>query len=264
MRYPTYPRSEKPALHMQPRGAGLRYMAERSCSKSFPLKSQETLYSLTYLRRSSTRSGLHDLTFGVFILLTFLADLDSPIFSSEEAFRFVVLTGTTSTSSKTDRYIRLIITLHECNVSYFRTFFDDIVVDVYKVISAKKLATLVLISHVVLAGFGAIQNSKIIAQMNITPPHPQHSHEENLRHLSGLPGTADRATRLGEVPHLSCESSQEKKRDCMERLVTSPRWGTSPTWGPPPPCEQALLEIQTQTCETREHRVCHVMQVYFS
>ena len=47
-------------------------------------------------------------------------------------------------------------------------------------------------------------------------------------------------TRLGEVPHLSCESSQEKKRDCMERLVTPPRWGTSPTWGPPPPCEQAL------------------------
>ena len=138
------------------------------------------------------------------------------------------------------RYIRLIITLHKCTVSYFRTFFDDIVVDVYKVISAKKLATLVLTSHVVLAGFGAIQNSKIIAQMNITPPHPQHSHEENLPHLSGLPGTADRATRLGEVPHLSCESSQEKKRDCMERLVTPPRWGTSPTWGPPPPCEQAL------------------------
>ena len=51
---------------------------------------------------------------------------------------------------------------------------------------------------------------------------------------------ADRATRLGEVPHLSCESSQEKKRDCMERLVTPPRRGTSPTWGPPPPCEQAL------------------------
>ena len=76
--------------------------------------------------------------------------------------------------------------------------------------------------------------------MNITPPHPQHSHEENLLHLSGLPGTADRATRLGEVPHLSCESSQEKKRDCMERLVNPPRWGTSPTWGPPPPCEQAL------------------------
>ena len=78
-----------------------------------------------------------------------------------------------------------------------------------------------------------------------TSPHPtfQHSHGENLPHLSGLPGTADRATRLGEVPHLPCESSQEKKRDCMERLVTPPRRGTSPTWGPPPPCEQALTAI---------------------
>ena len=73
--------------------------------------------------------------------------------------------------------------------------------------------------------------------------HPtplQHSHGENSPHLSGLPGTADRATRLGEVPDLSCESSQEKKRDCMERLVTPPRRGTSPTWGPPPSCEQAV------------------------
>ena len=42
------------------------YMAERSCSKSFPLKSQVILYSLRYLRRSSTRSGAHALTFGVF------------------------------------------------------------------------------------------------------------------------------------------------------------------------------------------------------
>ena len=69
--------------------------------------------------------------------------------------------------------------------------------------------------------------------------HLQHSHGEDLPHLSGLPGTASHATCLREVPHLSCESSQEKKRDCMERLVTPPRRGTSPTWGPPPPCEQA-------------------------
>ena len=88
--------------------------------------------------------------------------------------------------------------------------------------------------------FGGIQNSEIIARMNITPPHLQHSHGENSPHLNGLPGTADRASRLGEVPHLSCESSQGKKRDGLERLVTPPRWGTSPTWGPPPPCEQAL------------------------
>ena len=89
----------------------------------------------------------------------------------------------------------------------------------------------------------------INAQLNITPPHPtpphlQHSHGENLPHLSGLPGTTDRATSLGEVSHLSCESSQEKKkRDCMERLVTPPRRGTKPTWGPPPPCEQALRDL---------------------
>ena len=48
--------------------------------------------------------------------------------------------------------------------------------------------------------------------LNITPPHLQHSHGENLAHLNGLPIKADGATCLGEVPHLSCESSQEKKR----------------------------------------------------
>ena len=94
-------------------------------------------------------------------------------------------------------------------------------------ISAKKLAKLVL-------------NSETIARMNITPPHLQHSHGENSPQLSGLPASADRATRLGEVPHFTCERNQEIKRDCMERLVTPPKRGTSPTWGPPPPCEQAL------------------------
>ena len=73
------------------------------------------------------------------------------------------------------------------------------------------------------------------------PPHLQHSHGENSPQLSGLPASADRATRLGEVPHFTCERNQEIKRDCMERLVTPPKRGTSPTWGPPPPCEQALI-----------------------
>ena len=75
---------------------------------------------------------------------------------------------------------------------------------------------------------------------DITPPHLQHSHGENSPQLSGLPASADRATRLGEVPHFTCERNQEIKRDCMERLVTPPKRGTSPSWGPPPPCEQAL------------------------
>ena len=91
-----------------------------------------------------------------------------------------------------------------------------------------------------LGGPSGRRSSAINAQLNITPPHLQHSHGENLPHLNGLPGNADRATRPGEVPHLSCESSQEKKRDCMERLVTPPKRGTSPSWAPPPPCEQAL------------------------
>ena len=109
-------------------------------------------------------------------------------------------------------------------------------------ISAKKLATLVLISsHAVLAGFGRIQNSETITRMNITLPHLQHSHGENSPQVSELPAPADRATRLGEVPHFTCERDQEIKRDCMERLVTPPSRGTSPGFlGPPPPCEQAL------------------------
>ena len=52
--------------------------------------------------------------------------------------------------------------------------------------------------------------------------------------LRGLPGLADRATRLGGSPHLSCKRDQIKTRGGMDRRVTSP------TWGPPPPCKQAL------------------------
>ena len=58
--------------------------------------------------------------------------------------------------------------------------------------------------------------------------------------LTGLPYLADRATRLGGLPHLSCKHDQIKMRDYMERRVTPPRRVTSPTWGPPPPCKQAL------------------------
>ena len=58
--------------------------------------------------------------------------------------------------------------------------------------------------------------------------------------LIGLPYLADRATRLGGLPHLSCKHDQIKMRYYMERRVTPPRRVTSPTWGPPPPCKQAL------------------------
>ena len=55
--------------------------------------------------------------------------------------------------------------------------------------------------------------------------------------LTGLPYLADRATRLGGLPHLSCKHDQIKMRDYMERRVTSP------TWGPLPPCKQALNKM---------------------
>ena len=58
--------------------------------------------------------------------------------------------------------------------------------------------------------------------------------------LTGLPYLADRATRLGGSPHLSCKRDQNKIRNYMDRRVTPPRRVTSPTWGSPPPCTQAL------------------------
>ena len=49
--------------------------------------------------------------------------------------------------------------------------------------------------------------------------------------LRGLPGLANRATRLGGSSHLSC------KRDQIEWVII---W--TPTRGSPPPCKQALGE----------------------
>ena len=57
--------------------------------------------------------------------------------------------------------------------------------------------------------------------------------------LRGLPGLADRATRLGGSPHLSCKRDPSKMRDYMDRRVTSP------TWGPPTPCKQALSVVNS-------------------
>ena len=64
--------------------------------------------------------------------------------------------------------------------------------------------------------------------------HLQYSHGENLPHLSGLPGPADRATRLGEVPHLSCELNQEKNRiEIVWRDWLPHRGGVPPLPGVP-------------------------------
>ena len=57
-------------------------------------------------------------------------------------------------------------------------------------------------------------------------------HGKILPRLSGLPGLADRATRLGGSPNLSCKRDQIKMRDYMDRRVTPPKRVTSPTWGP--------------------------------
>ena len=45
---------------------------------------------------------------------------------------------------------------------------------------------------------------------------------------------AERATRFGGSPHLSCKRDQIKMREYIDWRVTSP------TWGPSPPCKQAL------------------------
>ena len=50
---------------------------------------------------------------------------------------------------------------------------------------------------------------------------------------------ADRATRPGGSPHVSCKRDQNKIRNYRDRRVTPLRRVTSPTWGPPPPCKQA-------------------------
>ena len=60
--------------------------------------------------------------------------------------------------------------------------------------------------------------------------------------LRGLPVLADRATRLGGSPLVSCKRDQIKMREYMDWQVAPPTRVTSPTWGPPPPCKQALRE----------------------
>ena len=71
-------------------------------------------------------------------------------------------------------------------------------------------------------------------------PHLERLHGKIWPRLRGLPGLADRTTRLDGSPHLSCKRDPIKMRDHMDRSVTPPKWVTSPSWGPPPPCKQAL------------------------
>ena len=66
--------------------------------------------------------------------------------------------------------------------------------------------------------------------------------------MTGLPYLADRATRLGGSPHLSCKRDQNKI-NYMDRRVTPPGRVTSLTWGPPPPCKQALNFLWLTTIE---------------
>ena len=63
-------------------------------------------------------------------------------------------------------------------------------------------------------------------------PHLERLHGKIWPRLRGLPGLADRATRLGGSPHLSCRRDQIKMRDHMDRRVTPPKRVPSPTWGP--------------------------------
>lgn len=69
---------------------------------------------------------------------------------------------------------------------------ETVALDALKVNSAERLI------RIVAAGFSGM--FKCPDKHHRTPL--QHSHGENLPHLSGLP----------EVPHLSCETNQEKKR----------------------------------------------------
>ena len=91
---------------------------------------------------------------------------------------------------------------------------------------------------------------------NVTWTRPQLgglSHFESFTWQNATPAErvtdlADRATRLGGLPHLSYKHDQIKMRDYMERRVTPPRQVTSPTWGPPPSCKQALINLFSSVC----------------
>ena len=72
-------------------------------------------------------------------------------------------------------------------------------------------------------------------------PHLERLHGKIWPRLRGLPGLADRATRLGWSPHLSCKRDQIKMRDHNYGHVgTPPKRFTPPTWDLPPSRKQAF------------------------
>ena len=110
----------------------------------FPLKSQ------VKLRRSS---GVHILTVGVFCL-TSSQIWTLQYFHQKKLFVSLFLRARLLIHPRPVDHLDY--HTHKCTVNSFRTFFNGIFVDVLKVTSAKKLATLVLInSHVGLVGLGA-------------------------------------------------------------------------------------------------------------
>ena len=66
--------------------------------------------------------------------------------------------------------------------------------------------------------------------------------EEDSPQLSGLPTSADRATRLGEVPHFTCKRDQKNKERLYGEIGNPTEAGLSPSRGPLPPCQQSLLK----------------------
>ena len=53
-------------------------------------------------------------------------------------------------------------------------------------------------------------------------PHLKRLHGKIWPRLRGLPGLADRATRLGGSPHLSCKRDQIKMREYIDWRLTPP------------------------------------------
>ena len=92
-------------------------------------------------------------------------------------------------------------------------------------------------------------------------PHLERLHGKIWPRLRGLPGLADRTTRLGGSPHLSCKRDQIKMRDHMDRRVTPPKRVTSPTSGPPPPCKQVLRGVvQLDDLRTVQWPTCNILK----
>ena len=122
--------------------------------------------------------------------------------------------------------------------------------DICEIILAKILARLITARNHFVWSFCKLYNCDMSLQKlgyltqasRVTPPWSftwENSYKTSP-HLGGLPASAERVTRPGGVPHLSCKRYQDKRRLYMNRRITPLCRVTSPTWGPPPPCKQAL------------------------